>query len=135
MNEVAPRPHNSGHHTIEACVTSQYENHLRAVIGLPLGDTAMKVNSAVMVNILGEEDVSDELVPNFKINRTFLQLDLLVVLNQSWIVLCDFFTSFQGNEGFKLAHDFMARALSIDGASVHWYNKPGNLFLIRFCLI
>ena len=39
VNEVAPRPHNSGHYTIEACVTSQYEQHIRAVAGLPLGDT------------------------------------------------------------------------------------------------
>ncbi|PKA64481.1 phosphoribosylaminoimidazole carboxylase [Apostasia shenzhenica] len=55
LNEVAPRPHNSGHHTIESCYTSQYEQHLRAVIGLPLGDTSMKVPAAVMYNILGED--------------------------------------------------------------------------------
>ncbi|XP_047323007.1 phosphoribosylaminoimidazole carboxylase, chloroplastic [Impatiens glandulifera] len=56
LNEVAPRPHNSGHHTIEACFTSQYEQHLRAVIGLPLGDTSMKAPAAIMYNILGEEE-------------------------------------------------------------------------------
>ncbi|XP_042505158.1 phosphoribosylaminoimidazole carboxylase, chloroplastic-like [Macadamia integrifolia] len=56
LNEVAPRPHNSGHHTIESCFTSQYEQHLRAVIGLPLGDPSMKTPAAVMYNILGEED-------------------------------------------------------------------------------
>ncbi|KAG8798805.1 phosphoribosylaminoimidazole carboxylase ade2, partial [Serendipita sp. 399] len=53
INEVAPRPHNSGHYTIEACECSQYENHLRAVLGLPLGSTSMKVPSAVMLNLLG----------------------------------------------------------------------------------
>lgn len=53
INEIAPRPHNSGHYTIEACETSQYENHLRAVLGLPLGSTDLKVGSAAMVNILG----------------------------------------------------------------------------------
>ncbi|PWA00727.1 hypothetical protein BB558_003191 [Smittium angustum] len=61
VNEVAPRPHNSGHYTIEACETSQYENHLRAILGLPLGSTALKVNYAAMVNILGfstPEDVN-----------------------------------------------------------------------------
>uniref|UniRef100_M0ZKC2 phosphoribosylaminoimidazole carboxylase n=1 Tax=Solanum tuberosum TaxID=4113 RepID=M0ZKC2_SOLTU len=56
LNEVAPRPHNSGHHTIEACFTSQYEQHLRAVVGLPLGDPSMKTPAAVMYNILGEDD-------------------------------------------------------------------------------
>lgn len=52
VNELAPRPHNSGHHTIEACVTSQYEQHLRAILNLPLGDTHLYSN-AVMVNLLG----------------------------------------------------------------------------------
>jgi 5-(carboxyamino)imidazole ribonucleotide synthase len=53
VNEVAPRPHNSGHQTIEANYSSQYEQHLRAILGLPLGDTACKLPSA-MVNLLGE---------------------------------------------------------------------------------
>jgi 5-(carboxyamino)imidazole ribonucleotide synthase len=52
-NEIAPRPHNSGHYTIEGCVTSQFENHLRAVLGLPLGSAAMVAPAAVMVNLLG----------------------------------------------------------------------------------
>eukprot|EP00850_Spirogloea_muscicola_P016816 SM000139S00133 [mRNA] locus=s139:314853:320822:+ [translate_table: standard] len=56
LNEVAPRPHNSGHYTIEACVTSQYEQHLRAILGLPLGDASMKVPAAVMLNVLGEAE-------------------------------------------------------------------------------
>ena len=54
VNEIAPRPHNSGHHTIEANVTSQFEQHLRAILGLPLGSTQIK-SPAVMVNLLGEE--------------------------------------------------------------------------------
>lgn len=53
LNEIAPRPHNSGHYTIEACVTSQFENHLRAVLGWPLGSTDMIAPAAVMVNLLG----------------------------------------------------------------------------------
>eukprot|EP00250_Pteridium_aquilinum_P029702 c39978_g1_i1 orf=142-2100(+) len=56
LNEVAPRPHNSGHYTIEACYTSQYEQHLRAVLGLPLGDPSMKVPAAIMYNLLGEDE-------------------------------------------------------------------------------
>jgi 5-(carboxyamino)imidazole ribonucleotide synthase len=52
-NEIAPRVHNSGHWTIEGSVTSQFENHLRAILGLPLGDTAARGHSA-MVNLLGE---------------------------------------------------------------------------------
>jgi 5-(carboxyamino)imidazole ribonucleotide synthase len=54
VNEVAPRPHNSGHQSIEANVTSQYEQHLRAILGLPPGDTSCTALSA-MVNLLGEE--------------------------------------------------------------------------------
>ncbi|KAJ9063811.1 phosphoribosylaminoimidazole carboxylase ade2 [Entomophthora muscae] len=56
INEIAPRPHNSGHYTMEACHTSQFENHLRAVSGLPLGSGALKVPCAAMVNILGASD-------------------------------------------------------------------------------
>ncbi|CAH1443803.1 unnamed protein product [Lactuca virosa] len=56
LNEVASRPHNSGHHTIESCYTSQYEQHLRAVVGLPLGDPSMKVPAGIMYNILGEDE-------------------------------------------------------------------------------
>ncbi|KAH9605079.1 hypothetical protein KSS87_008606 [Heliosperma pusillum] len=56
LNEVAPRPHNSGHHTIEACYTSQFEQHLRAVVGLPLGDSSLKTPAAIMYNILGEDE-------------------------------------------------------------------------------
>jgi 5-(carboxyamino)imidazole ribonucleotide synthase len=52
VNEMAPRPHNSGHHTIESVITSQFEQHLRAILGLPLGSTKIKLPS-VMVNILG----------------------------------------------------------------------------------
>ncbi|KAF8401832.1 hypothetical protein HHK36_012778 [Tetracentron sinense] len=85
LNEVAPRPHNSGHHTIEACFTSQFEQHLRAVVGLPLGDPSMKTPAALMYNILGEEE---------------------------------------GEPGFYLAQQLIGRALSIPGATVHWYDKP-----------
>ncbi|XVE62788.1 hypothetical protein DITRI_Ditri06bG0147900 [Diplodiscus trichospermus] len=85
LNEVAPRPHNSGHHTIESCNTSQFEQHLRAVVGLPLGDPSMKTPAAIMYNLLGEDE---------------------------------------GESGFKMAHQLIARALEIPGATVHWYDKP-----------
>ncbi|GFP32499.1 5-(carboxyamino)imidazole ribonucleotide synthase [Candidatus Hakubella thermalkaliphila] len=54
VNEIAPRPHNSGHYTIEACLTCQFEQHVRAITGLPLGSTKL-LSPAVMVNLLGEE--------------------------------------------------------------------------------
>jgi len=54
VNEVAPRPHNSGHYSIEGSYTNQYEQHLRAILDLPLGNTASKV-AAVMVNLVGAE--------------------------------------------------------------------------------
>ena len=53
VNELAPRPHNSGHYSIEACETSQFENHLRGVLDLPLGPVEMRRPAAAMVNILG----------------------------------------------------------------------------------
>ncbi len=56
VNEMAPRPHNSGHYTIEACITSQFENHVRAVLNLPLGSTAMVKPAAVMINLLGKKE-------------------------------------------------------------------------------
>lgn len=59
VNEVAPRTHNSGHHTIEANMTSQFGQHLRAILNLPLGDTSSK-QAAVMVNLLGEENASGQ---------------------------------------------------------------------------
>lgn len=59
VNEVAPRPHNSGHQTIEANYTSQYEQHLRAILNQPLGSTKMLIPSA-MVNLLGEDGFTGE---------------------------------------------------------------------------
>lgn len=61
VNEVAPRPHNSGHYSIEASYTSQFENHLRAILNLPLGNTASKV-AGIMVNLVGEEGYSGNVV-------------------------------------------------------------------------
>lgn len=58
LNEMAPRVHNSGHYTIEACHTSQFENHVRALLGWPLGSTEMQHVHAVMVNLLGVADGS-----------------------------------------------------------------------------
>lgn len=59
VNELAMRPHNSGHWTIDGAVTSQFENHLRAVLDLPLGDPSARAPWSVMVNIVGPRDVQD----------------------------------------------------------------------------
>ncbi len=61
INEVAPRPHNSGHYSIEASYTSQFENHLRAILDLPLGNTDSKA-AGIMVNLVGEEGHSGQVV-------------------------------------------------------------------------
>ncbi len=82
VNEIAPRPHNSGHYTIEACATDQFEQHVRAILGLPLGDPSLKVGAAAMVNVLGAADDDWE--------ATLYPLDV---------------------------------ALTIPGASIHWYEK------------
>ena len=54
VNEIAPRPHNSGHHTIECCYTSQFAQHLRSILNLPLGDTGLLIPGA-MLNVVGEK--------------------------------------------------------------------------------
>lgn len=77
LNEVAPRPHNTGHYTQDACTVSQFENHLRAVCGLELGDCVMTVGAAAMVNILGApsgsiEDTMDTLNGALSIPRCSL---------------------------------------------------------------
>ncbi|OUR91367.1 5-(carboxyamino)imidazole ribonucleotide synthase [Flavobacteriales bacterium 34_180_T64] len=61
VNEVAPRPHNSGHHTIESSYTSQFEQHLRAILNLPLGRTDSKVGG-IMVNLVGAEEHSGNVI-------------------------------------------------------------------------
>ena len=61
VNEVAPRPHNSGHYSIEASYTSQFEQHIRAILDLPLGNTDSKV-AGIMVNLVGEEGYSGQVV-------------------------------------------------------------------------
>jgi 5-(carboxyamino)imidazole ribonucleotide synthase len=60
INELAPRTHNSGHYSLDTCITSQFEQQLRAVSGLPLGSTALVVPGAVMVNLLGYETAISE---------------------------------------------------------------------------
>lgn len=73
LNEMAPRPHNSGHYTIEACITSQFENHIRSVLNMKLGSTEMIKPAAVMINLLGKKNgpgvVSD-------LNRSFIYEDV-----------------------------------------------------------
>ncbi|MAP01670.1 MAG: 5-(carboxyamino)imidazole ribonucleotide synthase [Flavobacteriales bacterium] len=61
INEVAPRPHNSGHHTIECCLTSQFDQHIRSILNLPLGNTAIKI-PGIMVNLVGENKNEGDVV-------------------------------------------------------------------------
>ncbi|KUJ75598.1 phosphoribosylaminoimidazole carboxylase [Thiomicrospira sp. XS5] len=70
-NEMAPRVHNSGHWTIEGALTSQFENHVRAITGLPLGDTSPRQPVAAMINIIGETGPVDEVL---KMPNAFLHL-------------------------------------------------------------
>lgn len=61
INEIAPRPHNSGHHTIEANAVSQFEQHLRAIYNLPLADTSVR-SAAAMINLLGEKNYTGDAI-------------------------------------------------------------------------
>ena len=76
VNELAPRTHNSGHYTLDACVTSQFEQHLRAITGLPLGSPALNHPVALMVNLLGWEtaqsDYRTQLHPLASLPHTFV---------------------------------------------------------------
>ena len=77
LNEIAPRPHNSGHYTIEGCYCSQYENGIRAILDLPLGSPEMKHKFACMVNLLGERDgsgVPKDITDIMKFKNTKLHL-------------------------------------------------------------
>ena len=72
VNEVAPRPHNSGHYSIEASFTNQFEQHLRAILNLPLGSTTSKLGG-IMVNLVGEEDHTGEVV--YKNMETIMKME------------------------------------------------------------
>lgn len=77
FNELAPRPHNSGHYTIEACYTSQFENAIRAVCGLPLGSPEMIVPAAVMVNLLGVRSgsgIPDSVTAALRVGKAWIHL-------------------------------------------------------------
>ncbi len=98
VNEIAPRPHNSGHHTIEACITSQYEQLLRIILDYPLGSTHLN-SPAVTINILGTENHEGEVkyeglndvlfIPNThvhlygkKITKPFRKMGHVTIINQ-----------------------------------------------------
>ncbi|MEW6043542.1 MAG: 5-(carboxyamino)imidazole ribonucleotide synthase [Thermoproteota archaeon] len=74
INEIAPRVHNSGHHTLQSSKTSQFEQHLRAILGLELGDTRL-VHPAIMYNILGPNDFSGKYkIVEIKMNNLYLKM-------------------------------------------------------------
>ena len=74
INEIAPRVHNSGHHSLESSATSQFEQHLRAILGLELGDTTL-MHKTIMYNILGSHGFQGEYKPlEIKENNVFLKM-------------------------------------------------------------
>mmetsp|Transcript_22036 Transcript_22036/g.32554 ORF Transcript_22036/g.32554 Transcript_22036/m.32554 type:complete len:590 (-) Transcript_22036:2684-4453(-) len=93
LNEVAPRPHNTGHYTQDACVVSQFENHLRGICGMPLGSTEMVVEAAAMVNVLGAKSGTVE--DTMKSSNAALSISRAVV---HW------YSKIGCNPGRKLGH-------------------------------
>jgi len=91
LNESAPRPHNSGHYTIEGCATSQFENHVRAILGLPFGSTELRKPCAVMINLLGTHN-RPAVAENFK--KAFQSTDAHVHL----------YGKRESREGRKMGH-------------------------------
>ncbi|MBS1493705.1 MAG: 5-(carboxyamino)imidazole ribonucleotide synthase [Bacteroidetes bacterium] len=107
VNELAPRVHNSGHYSIEGCYTSQFENHIRAVSGLLIGDTNLKEDSSVMINILGSFD------GNYRLD--FLKdLDLE---NNTYIHLYD---KNENRTGRKMGH------ITLTGENLNELESQGN---------
>jgi 5-(carboxyamino)imidazole ribonucleotide synthase len=74
VNELAPRPHNSGHYTIDACWSSQFDNHVRSVLGLQLGDTGLRAPAAVMLNLLGTSGEPVDADAALSVPQTFVHL-------------------------------------------------------------
>jgi 5-(carboxyamino)imidazole ribonucleotide synthase len=91
VNEIAPRPHNSGHYTIEACYTSQFENCIRAVLDLPLGSADMILPGAAMINLLGSREGSG--VPS--------DITELLMHRKTWLHL---YNKKQSRMGRKMGH-------------------------------
>lgn len=108
LNEVAPRPHNSGHYTMDACATSQFENHVRAVLGWPLGDTSL----------IGRKGGNGG--GGSGSGSTTTQADGTTALMLNLVGEAD------GPEGARLAHAKMAAAYATPGCSVHWYGKDDS---------
>lgn len=108
VNELAPRPHNSGHYTLDACVTSQFEQHVRAVCGLPLGDAGL-TTPAVMVNILGDSWFRDG-------GKTAVAPDWTVLLREPAVKL-HLYGKAEPRIGRKMGH-FTVRADSAEAALV-----------------
>jgi 5-(carboxyamino)imidazole ribonucleotide synthase len=74
INELAPRPHNSAHYSIDACWSSQFDNHVRAVLDLPLGGTRLRAPAAVMVNLLGTSTEAVDAEAALGVTQTFVHL-------------------------------------------------------------
>jgi len=106
LNEVAPRPHNSGHYTMDACATSQFENHVRAVLGWPLGDASLIGSGGGDADGDGGADGGGG---GGGTGTTALMLNLVGEAD--------------GDEGTRQAHARMAAAYATPGCSVHWYGK------------
>jgi Phosphoribosylaminoimidazole carboxylase (NCAIR synthetase) len=107
LNEVAPRPHNSGHWSIEGAVTSQFEHHVRAVLGLPLGETTARAPSAT-ANLLGGEGLDGrQPVVGFETGAaTDVRSGEATVDGESGVVLAG-----------------VADLLAAGDATLHWYGK------------
>ncbi len=134
LNEIAPRPHNSGHYSIEACECSQYEQHLRCILGLPLGSTAMRVPSCVMVNVLGAAEGAQAqeeggASPPKRVNPAWSDDEdkqtrqMAGAAADAGAAPAEFV---HGKGGVDATWDVCARALRVPGACVHWYGKRGS---------
>ncbi|MGB7249393.1 MAG: 5-(carboxyamino)imidazole ribonucleotide synthase [Phormidesmis sp.] len=106
MNEIAPRTHNSGHYTLDACATSQFEQQLRAVCGLPLGPTALTRPGAIMINLLGTETLTSDYAK---------QRQALAAIPDAFVY---WYGKKQSRPGRKLGHVTILTGASSDGPAI-----------------
>lgn len=139
LNEVAPRPHNSGHYTIEGCGTSQYEAHLRAVLGWPLGDTSLKVRPLPPTRRRAEGCMRAHATASRATPATLFDGKLAApspspmshategmlgrccsTAQVGAAVMLNVLGEAGGEEGQRAAHELMGRAYRTPGAAIHW---------------
>ncbi|GFR46871.1 hypothetical protein Agub_g8512 [Astrephomene gubernaculifera] len=127
LNEVAPRPHNSGHYTMDGCVTSQFENHVRAVLGWPLGETRLHGGSvaAAAAASNGNGNGNGACCSAASNGVAAAEVEEEGEEGSCVAIMLNLLGEADGEEGVRRAHEVMGAAYDTPGCKVHWYGKEG----------